>query len=135
MSKFSRREVVVSAGAAAAVFGLDRPLAFVDSALAQESSAAKGFHRFKLADAEVTTVYDGIWERPHDPGFIKNASVEETKAALRATTRPARPRWSSSPPWTRSTRAWFRSAARSRQPRYFPASCSRATSAIPARKP
>jgi glyoxylase-like metal-dependent hydrolase (beta-lactamase superfamily II) len=84
MIKFSRRDFVVSAGAAAAVFGLDRPLAFVGSPLAQESGAARGFHRFKLGDAEVTTVYDGIWERPHDPGFIKNASVDETKAALRA---------------------------------------------------
>jgi glyoxylase-like metal-dependent hydrolase (beta-lactamase superfamily II) len=27
-------------------------------------------------------VYDGIWRKPHDPTFIKNASVEETKAAL-----------------------------------------------------
>ena len=80
----SRRDVVVSAAASAAVFGLDRPLAFIGSALAQESGPAQGFHRFKLGDVEVTTVYDGIWERPHDPQFIKNASVEETKAALRA---------------------------------------------------
>jgi glyoxylase-like metal-dependent hydrolase (beta-lactamase superfamily II) len=80
----SRRDVVVSAAASAAVFGLDRPLAFIGSALAQESGPAQGFHRFKLGDVEVTTVYDGIWERPHDPQFIKNASVDETKAALRA---------------------------------------------------
>jgi glyoxylase-like metal-dependent hydrolase (beta-lactamase superfamily II) len=31
---------------------------------------------------EVTALYDGIWEKPHDPAFIKNASVEETKEAL-----------------------------------------------------
>src|SRR5439155_24184251 len=31
---------------------------------------------------EVTALYDGIWRKPHDPTFIKNASLEETKAAL-----------------------------------------------------
>src|SRR6266436_7535464 len=27
---------------------------------------------------------DGVWEKPHDPAFIENVSVEETKAALAA---------------------------------------------------
>ena len=31
---------------------------------------------------EVTALYDGIWRKPHDPAFIKNASIDETKAAL-----------------------------------------------------
>lgn len=84
MTKISRRDVVVSAGAAAAVLSLGRPLAFINPARGQESTAPKGFHRFKLGEAEVTTVYDGIWEKPHTPEFIRNASVEETKAALRA---------------------------------------------------
>jgi glyoxylase-like metal-dependent hydrolase (beta-lactamase superfamily II) len=30
----------------------------------------------------VTALYDGIWRKPHDPAFIKNASVDETKEAL-----------------------------------------------------
>jgi glyoxylase-like metal-dependent hydrolase (beta-lactamase superfamily II) len=30
----------------------------------------------------VSAIYDGIWRKPHDPTFIKNASVEETKEAL-----------------------------------------------------
>jgi glyoxylase-like metal-dependent hydrolase (beta-lactamase superfamily II) len=29
-------------------------------------------------------VNDGVWEKPHDPAFIENVSVEETKAALTA---------------------------------------------------
>ena len=29
-------------------------------------------------------MYDGIWEKAHDPAFIKNATVDETKAALKA---------------------------------------------------
>ena len=30
----------------------------------------------------LTALYDGIWRKPHDPGFIKNASIDDTKAAL-----------------------------------------------------
>ena len=30
----------------------------------------------------MTALYDGIWEKPHDPAFIKNASVDDTKEAL-----------------------------------------------------
>ena len=41
-----------------------------------------GFHKYKVGSIEVTALYDGIWEKPHDPAFIKNASVEDTKAAL-----------------------------------------------------
>ena len=34
--------------------------------------------KFKVGDIEVTTLYDGHWDKPHDPGFIRNASVAET---------------------------------------------------------
>ena len=30
----------------------------------------------------MTALYDGIWEKDHDPNFIKGVSVEETKKAL-----------------------------------------------------
>jgi glyoxylase-like metal-dependent hydrolase (beta-lactamase superfamily II) len=84
MTSIDRRTVVISAAAATAAFGLDRSVAFLPSALAQEAAAVKGFHAFKVGDIEVTTIYDGVNVKPHDPGFIKNASVEETKAALKA---------------------------------------------------
>lgn len=84
MASFTRREFVCTAAAATAVFGLDRPVAFIGAARAQDASAVKPFHRFKVGDVEVTTIYDGAWVRAHDPAFIKNATVDETKAALRA---------------------------------------------------
>ena len=87
MSKISRRDIVLSAATAAAAFGLSGPLSFVGLANAQRGSGAgeapaKLFHRFKVGNATVTQLYDGIWEKPHDPAFIKNASVDDTKKAL-----------------------------------------------------
>ena len=37
---------------------------------------------YKVGSAEVTAVWDGIWEKPHDPTFIANASVDDVKAAM-----------------------------------------------------
>ncbi|MEW5963212.1 MAG: MBL fold metallo-hydrolase [Pseudomonadota bacterium] len=85
MTIFSRRDLVCSAAAATVLFGLDRPVRFIGSAHAQDAGAAvKPFHSFKIGDIEVTTIYDGAWQKPHDPGFIRNATVEETTAALKA---------------------------------------------------
>jgi glyoxylase-like metal-dependent hydrolase (beta-lactamase superfamily II) len=82
MLNLSRRHFVVSAAFAAAL-GLDKRLAFISPAHAQKTpDPATGFHKYKVGSIEVTAIYDGIWEKPHDPAFIKNASVEDTKAAL-----------------------------------------------------
>src|SRR5262249_26108828 len=50
----------------------------------QKAASDKGFLKFKVGDIEVTQLYDGVWEKAHDPGFIKNASLDEVKAALKA---------------------------------------------------
>lgn len=82
MLNLSRRDVIAAAAFAAAL-GLDKRLMIVGPALAQTTPDPNpGFHTYKVGDIEVTALYDGIWEKPHDPAFIKNASVEETKAAL-----------------------------------------------------
>ncbi len=82
MPDLLRRDFVVLSALAAA-FGLNARLV-APSALAQGSSGApsKPFHKYKVGSVEVTAVYDGMWAKPHDPAFIKNASVEETKEAL-----------------------------------------------------
>src|SRR5215203_653442 len=81
MLNLTRRGLVLSAAAAAA-FGLQKPLRIVGPALATPLEPTIGFHKFKVGEVEVTAVYDGIWRKPHDPDFIRNASVEETKEAL-----------------------------------------------------
>jgi len=81
MLSTSRRGFVASATAALATFGLSGRVVFAETAASNEAST-KGFYRFKVGDIEVTTVFDGLWAKPHDEGFIRNATVEETKKAL-----------------------------------------------------
>src|SRR3954449_7246159 len=82
MLRMSRRGLMASAAVAAA-FGLSKPLAFIDPAHGETPlEPATGFYKYNVGSIEVTALYDGIWRKPHDPTFIKNASVEDTKAAL-----------------------------------------------------
>jgi glyoxylase-like metal-dependent hydrolase (beta-lactamase superfamily II) len=82
MQSISRRGFVISAAAAGAAFGLDGPLEFVGTAFAQR--AGSDVFKFKVGDIEVIQMYDGVWEKAHDEKFIRNATLDETKAALRA---------------------------------------------------
>jgi glyoxylase-like metal-dependent hydrolase (beta-lactamase superfamily II) len=101
MSTSTRRTVVLSAAAAAAAFGLDKRLAIAAPEVptqkkpapstqrrpprnAQTPDPLPGFHRYKVGSAECTALYDGIWEKAHDPAFIKNVSIADTKRALAA---------------------------------------------------
>jgi glyoxylase-like metal-dependent hydrolase (beta-lactamase superfamily II) len=83
MFTMSRRGVLASAAVAAA-FGLHgKKLAFVSPAHAEAPlEPVNGVYKYKVGGIEVAAVYDGIWRKPHDPTFIKNASVEDTKEAL-----------------------------------------------------
>lgn len=94
MHSISRRHLVISAAAASAAFGLQGSLAILSPAEAQGAAVHpngspqvlidKGFCTFNVGDLQVTQLYDGTWEKPHDAGFIKNASIDDTKAALKA---------------------------------------------------
>lgn len=82
MLSISRRDVIVGAGLAAA-FGLHTRLVLESAAWAEPAPAAgKGVHKYKIGSVEVIALYDGIWKKPHEPAFMKNASIDDTKAAL-----------------------------------------------------
>jgi glyoxylase-like metal-dependent hydrolase (beta-lactamase superfamily II) len=82
MFTMSRRAVLGSAAAAAA-FGLSSKLEFVMPAFAATPlEPTVGHYRYKVGNIEITAIYDGIWKKPHDRAFIKNASIEDTKEAL-----------------------------------------------------
>jgi glyoxylase-like metal-dependent hydrolase (beta-lactamase superfamily II) len=89
MHQLSRRHVVLSAAGAAAAFGLSRPLAFIDAALAQKAPApGQGVKAFKVGDMQMSMLYDGSVDRANAPGFVRNASVDDLKKALGAAALP-----------------------------------------------
>jgi len=84
MFQISRRDLILGAAGACAAFGLSKPVAFIGAAQAQQIPSGPGFKKYKVGDIEVFSLYDGIWEKPHDDNFIKGVSVEQTKAELKA---------------------------------------------------
>ena len=83
MFDVSRRDLILGAAGAYAAFGLDRPIAFVDAAHAQ-TSATPPFRRYQVGDIEVFSLIDGMRDVPLREGMVRNASVDQVKAALRA---------------------------------------------------
>jgi glyoxylase-like metal-dependent hydrolase (beta-lactamase superfamily II) len=82
MVMLSRRNFVIASAGLAAALGFDAPLTIPSAAAQTPPESGKGVHRYKVGAIQVTALYDGIWRKPHDPAFIKNASIEDTKAAL-----------------------------------------------------
>ncbi|RWD80095.1 MBL fold metallo-hydrolase [Mesorhizobium sp.] len=77
------RRMLLGSAAAAAAFGIAGRLEFAPAAHAESPvEPLVGFYKYKVGSLEVTAVYDGIWRKPHDPAFIKDVSVDDTKAAL-----------------------------------------------------
>ncbi|TPJ35717.1 MBL fold metallo-hydrolase [Mesorhizobium sp. B2-8-3] len=77
------RRMVLGSAAAAAAFGIAGKLEFAPAAYAETPvEPLVGFYKYKVGSLEVTAVYDGVWRKPHDPAFIKDVSVDDTKAAL-----------------------------------------------------
>jgi glyoxylase-like metal-dependent hydrolase (beta-lactamase superfamily II) len=79
-TNLSRRTLLTGAALAGTV-------ALVSSAHAAAPHAGKSgpaFYRFRLGDFEITALYDGIWNRPLDEKFVRNAPFAEVQKALTA---------------------------------------------------
>ncbi|CCE09608.1 conserved exported hypothetical protein [Bradyrhizobium sp. STM 3843] len=104
MPTTTRRDFIVSAAVASAAFGLDGWLSLPTAAAARHRHHARhkhqaqhaqqvraktpdpprGHFRYTVGEAEIIALYDGIWEKAHDPAYFSNASIDETKQALAA---------------------------------------------------
>jgi glyoxylase-like metal-dependent hydrolase (beta-lactamase superfamily II) len=82
MLEISRRDLVLGAAAAYAAFGLDKPVAFIGGAQAQQP-ALQPFRKYQVGDIEVFSLIDGMREVPLRQDMVRNATVEQVKAALR----------------------------------------------------
>jgi glyoxylase-like metal-dependent hydrolase (beta-lactamase superfamily II) len=89
MEREMNRRTFIASSAMAAALGLNARL-IVDMAQAAQVTPDPGvpFVRYKVGDAEITAVYDGVWERPYPQNVIANASIDEVKGALRAANLP-----------------------------------------------
>ncbi|MGJ5050845.1 MBL fold metallo-hydrolase [Bradyrhizobium oligotrophicum] len=76
---------MLSAATAAAALGLDAGLAVVAAKPRRRTEdPTPGYRRITIGEAEVIALNDGIWEKPHEAGFIGNASIGDVKQALHA---------------------------------------------------
>lgn len=86
MVTVSRRNFVMGAAGASALFGLNKPVEFIGFAQAQKGPA--GFLKYKVGSVEMFALIDGeATPRPVD-GVVKNAPVESVKAAMKAANLP-----------------------------------------------
>ena len=76
MFQISRRDLVLGAAGAYAAFGLSKPIAFIGAAEAQQTPAGPSFKKYNVGDIEVISLYDGLWEKPHD----ENSSRRQRRA-------------------------------------------------------
>ncbi len=75
---------MLSAATAAMAFGLDASLAIVAAGPRRRTADPEpGYRRIAIGEAEIIALYDGMWEKPHEAGFLSNASVSDVKQALR----------------------------------------------------
>lgn len=78
MADVSRRTVLAAGGAAASLTGLGPARAAAPPAGRQ----SPGVYRYRVGSFEVTALTDGVARRKLEPGFVKNAPIEDVKAAL-----------------------------------------------------
>ena len=83
MFEVSRRDLVLGAAGACAVFGLDKPVTFVGAADAQQS-VTQPFRKYQVGDIEVFSLLDGARDIPQRDGAVSNVAAEQVRTVLRA---------------------------------------------------
>ncbi|MCK0198594.1 MBL fold metallo-hydrolase [Ancylobacter sp. 6x-1] len=85
MTDFSRRTLFAAAAALPAYGALSSMLpAPAFASLSQSGQQVPSLYRYKVGDLEVTAVSDGARVSPLAEGFVKNASLADVNAALKA---------------------------------------------------
>lgn len=85
MSQITRRSLI--AGSALATLSTALPQAS-RSAAPPVGKQAPGFYRFKIGSYELTAITDGIWVRPVDDKFVRNAALPDVQKELQSSFLP-----------------------------------------------
>jgi glyoxylase-like metal-dependent hydrolase (beta-lactamase superfamily II) len=86
MPDITRRSLIAGTALAAAAAALP------NQGLTKAPPAGKqapAFYRYRIGEFELTALYDGIWDRPIDETFVRNAPREEVLKALADSFLPA----------------------------------------------
>jgi hypothetical protein len=84
MLTVTRRDVLGGAAAAAVTAGANPAPAAAPVA----GKSTPGVYRYRIGEFELTALYDGIWYRPINKEFIRNAPFAEAEHALDAAFMP-----------------------------------------------
>src|SRR5690348_4776226 len=84
MPEVTRRNLLGTATAAALAGSAQRARAEAPV----QNAATPGIYRYKIGSYEITALYDGIWYRPINDEFIRNAPFSQVEQALDAAFMP-----------------------------------------------
>jgi glyoxylase-like metal-dependent hydrolase (beta-lactamase superfamily II) len=87
MSEFTRRTLIGTAMAAGASAALRAGPAMAAAPPANQQ--VPGLYRYKVGTFELTALYDGVWHRPIDDKFVRNADFGDVRKALSDAFMPA----------------------------------------------
>src|SRR5262245_6031167 len=52
------------------------------AAVSSAATQAPGFYRYKIGSYMLTAIHDGVWQRPMDDDFIRNATLADVTKAM-----------------------------------------------------
>jgi glyoxylase-like metal-dependent hydrolase (beta-lactamase superfamily II) len=87
MLELSRRRLLATS--ALAVAGLPLASRVATAAAPSAGQQAAAIYRYKIGAYELTAMYDGIWIRPIDEKFVRNAAFSDVQKALAESFMPA----------------------------------------------
>src|SRR6266540_2774941 len=79
MTALSRRSLLAGTALGVAAASLGQP---ARAAAPTAGKQAPAFYRYKVGTYELAAVNDGVWNRPLDDKFVKNAPFAEVQKAL-----------------------------------------------------
>ena len=79
MPRVTRRSLMAGAMLSAAATALPKPAAANAPPAVRQAAS---IYRYKIGEFEMTAIYDGVWTRPIDEKFVRNAPLEEVQKAL-----------------------------------------------------
>lgn len=87
MTEITRRTMIGTAIAAGASASLQ--IVPGDAAAPVSDQQVPGLYRYKVGGFELTALYDGVWHRPIDEKFVRNADFADVRKALSDAFMPA----------------------------------------------